>query len=270
MNFSREYEVKLDLFEGPLDLLLYLVNIAEVDIAEISVSEISKQYLEYLDVMRELNINIASEYLNMAATLVRLKAQEMLPDAEAEVLLEEEDGIYNRQQLIEKLLEYKKYKEAASSLKIYEAENIGSFTRGMQEEIETVLENEDVSFGTLNIFDLITAFKLVLSRAKEDGPELYKMIKPENIRLDDRIEHVLCMLEDNAEVSFEDFFQDDRRRIVLIVTFIAILELVKMGRIMFRQEEHFSTIYVKKQPDKNKAGSQQNGSLNQEENNSGE
>ena len=129
MKQTDEYKVKLDLFEGPLDLLLYLVNKSEVDIVDISVAEISKQYLEYLDIMKNVDINIASEYLSMAATLVRLKAQELLPDVEAEVL-EEEEGIYNRQQLIEKLLEYKTYKEAAGSLRKYEGEQYGSFSRG--------------------------------------------------------------------------------------------------------------------------------------------
>jgi segregation and condensation protein A len=249
VNSSGDYEVKLDLFEGPLDLLLYLVNVAEVDIADISVSAISRQYLDYLDVMRELNINVASEYLNMAATLVRLKALEMLPDSEAEALFDEEDGIYNRQQLIEKLLEYKKYKEAANSLKIYESENIGSYVRGRQEEIETTLENEEVSLGSLSIFDLITAFKRVLARAKDDGPELYTMAKSENVRLDDRIEHLLCALEDKVEIAFEELFLQDRRRIVLVVTFMAILELVKMNRIVFRQEERFGTIFIRKCPE---------------------
>ena len=112
MPLNQSYEVKLDLFEGPLDLLLYLVAKDEVDIAQISVARVAEQYLAYLDLIRELNINIAAEYLHMAATLVRLKASDILPSAEP-VITEEGEGIYSREQLVAQLLEYKKYKEAA-------------------------------------------------------------------------------------------------------------------------------------------------------------
>lgn len=112
----NEYKVKLDLFEGPLDLLLYLVTKSEVAIKDISVAMITSQYLEYLDVMSNLSITIASEYLSMAATLIRLKSHEMLPESEKELLEQEEDYI-NREQLIEKIIEYKKFKEAAGFLK---------------------------------------------------------------------------------------------------------------------------------------------------------
>ena len=134
MQMKQEYEVKLDLFEGPLDLLLYLVNRAEVDIVQIPVAQIAQQYIEYLDLMRELNIDVAAEYLYMASTLIRLKARELLPPVEGETI-EQEEGIYNRQQLIAQLLEYKKYKEAAFSLRHFEAEQIGCFTRGSAEPV---------------------------------------------------------------------------------------------------------------------------------------
>lgn len=246
MEQSNEYTVKLELFEGPLDLLLYLVTKAEVDITDISVSEISKQYLTYLDIIRNLNINIASEYLSMAATLVRLKAQELLPDQEAEVIEEDAEGIFNRQQLIEKLLEYKKFKEAAGSLKIYEAERFGSYARGKPEEVEALRENEEASFGSITIFDLIAAFKSVLEKAGEIDEDSVQVVQRENIRLDDRIERILGFLHDTDEVLFEDLFKDDFRKIVLVVTFMALLELVKMKEITFRQEEQFGRLYVKK------------------------
>ncbi len=246
MEQSKEYTVKLELFEGPLDLLLYLVNRAEVAITEISVAEIARQYLEYLDIIRNLNINIASEYLSMAATLVRLKARELLPDQEAEVLDEDADGIVNRQQLIEKLLEYKKYKEAAGSLKLYEAERFGSYSRGRPEEVEALPDTEDLSFGSITIFDLIAAFKKVLERAAKSEEVSVRVVSREDIKLDDRIEYILGTLEDNVEVPFEELFNHDYRKIVLVVTFMAILELVKMKRLTFRQEEHFGRLYVKK------------------------
>ena len=245
MKDNNEYAVKLDLFEGPLDLLLYLVQKSEVEIIDISVSEVTKQYLSYLDIMRNLNINIASDYLSMAATLVRLKSRELLPESEAEEL-EEEEGIINREQLIEKLLEYKKFKEAAGSLRTYEAEHIGSFSRGAHEDVETVMDSQDTSLDSITMFDLIAAFKNVLERVEKEGPEGRQTIKPDNVRLDDRIDHILGKIEENTEVLFEDLFLDDTRKIVLVVTFMAILELIKMARITFRQEKQFGSLFIKK------------------------
>lgn len=245
MNQAGEYKVKLDLFEGPLDLLLYLVLKSEVDIVDISVAEVAKQYLEYLDIMRDLNINIASEYLSMASTLVRLKAQELLPDTEVETF-EDEEGIYNREQLIQKLLEYKTYKEAAGSLRKYEAQQYGSFSRGKHEDVEVTLDDSETDAGSVSVFDLITAFKRVLTKAQEADEESVRVVTRENIRLDDRLEHVLGYLEDKDEVPFEDLFQDDLRKLILIVTFMAILELVKMRKITFRQEKDFGRLFVKR------------------------
>lgn len=248
MPVKQEYFVKLSLFEGPLDLLLYLVNRAEVDIAQIQVSQIAQQYLEYLDLMRELNIDIAAEYLYMASTLIRLKARELLPQSEQEPL-EGEEGIYNREQLIAQLLEYKKYKEAAHSLRHFEAEQIGCFTRGNAEPIVPVAPVDGLVAGSVSVFDLITAFKRVLDRAAQEGA-VQQTIAADMVRIDDRIEHVLSVLDHDREIPFEDLFSDDMRRIVLVVTFMAILELIKMQEILFRQEAQFGKIFVKRRSEK--------------------
>lgn len=242
----KQYEVKLELFEGPLDLLLYLVSKSEVDIAEISVSEIAGQYLEYLDLMRELNIDLASEYLHMAATLIRLKAQELLPATEAEALAEEEGTIFTREQLIQQLLEHKKYREAARSLRVFEAEQAGTFPRGKVEEIEVSAESDDELVpGEVSVFDLLTAFRRVLQQSREEGPT--HVVQTDHVRLDDRIEHILSRVSDTEEIAFEELFADDMRRMVLIVTFMALLELVKMDQLSFRQESTFGSIYVSRQ-----------------------
>jgi segregation and condensation protein A len=249
MQVKQEYLVKLSLFEGPLDLLLYLVNRAEVDITQIQVSQIAQQYLEYLDLMRELNIDIAAEYLYMASTLIRLKARELLPPSEQEQI-EGEEGIYNREQLIAQLLEYKKYKEAAYSLRHFEAEQIGSFTRGSSEPVTPLSQADDgLVAGAVTVFDLITAFKRVLDRAAAiDASQ--QTIGHDMVRIDDRIEHILGMVELDREIPFEELFADDMRRIVLVVTFMAILELIKMQEIIFRQETQFGAIFVKRRPEK--------------------
>lgn len=241
MPIGRGYEVKLDLFEGPLDLLLYLVQKDEVDIAQISVARVVEQYLQYLDLMRELNINVAAEYLHMAATLVRVKAHELLPSSESPVG-EEEEGIFTREQLVRQLLEYKKFKEAARSLRQYEASQAGSFARGIPDEIETDAGSPDESIGGIGVFDLLTAFRRVLEQAEQ--PDHSHVVQSDTVRLDDRIDHVLTMVTEREEVLFDELFADDRRRIALVVTFMALLELIKMQEIVFRQERNFDRIYV--------------------------
>ena len=244
MAEKKEYEVKLSQFEGPLDLLLYLVNKAEVDIVQISVSQITEQYLEYLDLMRDLNIDLAAEYLYMASTLIRLKARELLPDTEPEPM-PEDGGIYNREQLIEQLLAYKKFKEAAMSLRHSEADQLGCYTRGASDEefIEAPIAGESM-IGSITVFDLISAFKRILQRASTD--ERFHTITADDVKIDDRIEHVLGTIESEREIRFEELFGGDTRKIVLVVTFMAILELIKMGAIQFRLEEVFGAIFVKR------------------------
>ncbi len=246
---KQEYLVKLSLFEGPLDLLLYLVSRAEVDITQIQVSQIAQQYLEYLDLMRELNIDIAAEYLYMASTLIRLKARELLPPSEQEPIPAEE-GIYNREQLIAQLLEYKKFKEAAHSLRHFEAEQIGCFARGNAEQVTPLSAPEEgLAAGAVTVFDLITAFKRVLDRASADTAA-QQVIGHDMVRIDDRIEHVLGLIEAEREIPFEELFADDSRRIVRVVTFMAILELIKMQEIFFRQETRFGRIFVKRRTER--------------------
>jgi len=245
---KQEYEVSLDLFEGPLDLLLYLVNKAEVNIVDIKVAEIAAQYLAYLDIMRDLNIDIAGEYLNMAATLVRLKARELLPDSPPEDLESEDGGIYDREQLIAALLEYRKFKEAAGALKGIEAKNFGAYKRGKAEDVDSIAAADESSAAVENvsIFDLITAFKSILDRAS-NAVDANHIVAVDDCKVDDRIEHVFSILSETVsgrEVPFEALFADDRRRIALVVTFMAILELVKMKRIRFRQETAFGGIFV--------------------------
>jgi len=240
-----EYNVKLELFEGPLDLLLYLVNKSEVNIVDISVSQVVAQYLEYLDLLRELNIDVASEYLHMAATLIRLKARELLPQQDGEEMADE-DGIYNREQLIAQLLEYKKFKEAAGTLRTFEAEQFGAFARGAAEQVETLQEEQEVDLGNISIFDLLSAFKRILGRVQSGEQELLHVVSVDTVKIDERIEVIIGILCDRKEVPFEELFAGDYRKIVVVVTFMAILELVKMQEISFRQEENFGPIFVTK------------------------
>ena len=255
---QQEYEVKLELFEGPLDLLLYLVNKSEVNIVDISVSVVVTQYLEYLDLMKELNIDVASEYLHMASILIRLKARELLP-ADQNENVEQEDGIYNREQLVAQLLEYKKFKEAAGALKVFESEQFGAFSRGCPEVIEKSEKPDEIDLGNISIFDLLTAFKKVLERS-ENEKEYNHVVEYDAVKIDDKIEYVLTMVSDKGEVRFEELFENDHRKIVMVVTFMAILELIKMQEIVFRQEQNFGCIYVSANSKKCKDESQESDS----------
>jgi segregation and condensation protein A len=192
--------------------------------------------------MRELNIDVASEYLHMAATLIRLKARELLPAQEDETE-EEEEGIYNRDQLIAQLLEYKKFKEAADTLRIYESEHFGAFARGKGEVIEVERPTNEVDLGTISIFDLLAAFKRILERTDTEEDSRH-VVEVDVVKIDERIEIILSMLCEKDEVRFEDVFRGDYRKIVVVVTFMAILELIKMQQISFRQEESFGPIYI--------------------------
>jgi segregation and condensation protein A len=253
---QQEYEVKLDVFEGPLDLLLYLVTRAEVNITELPLAEITTQYLTYLDLLREVNINIAAEYLHMAVTLTYLKARELLPPIEGEEALSGDEGIYNREELIRQLLEYQKFKQAAGVLKNFETEQIHIFKRGAPEAIEAPPDGEDggVDLGSLSLFDLLSAFRQVLTRASTEEDHRH-VVQLDTVKIDDRIEHVLAMVVEGGEVNFESLFGDDLRKIVIVVTFMAILELVKMQEIVFRQEERFGPIMVSRRQRSGEAAS---------------
>ena len=188
----------------------------------------------------------------MASTLIRLKARELLPPAEGETI-EQEEGIYNKQQLIDQLLEYKKYKEAAFSLRHFEAEQIGCYARGASDQNFTGPSPDNACFiGTITVFDLLTAFKRILERTADE--KNYHVINADNVKIDDRIEHVLAAIDTDGEIRFEELFADDTRKIVLVVTFMAILELIKMAQIFFRQEEQFGPIFVKRRIQKADAG----------------
>lgn len=250
MRSGEEYEVRLELFEGPLDLLLYLVSKSEVEITAISVAQVTRQYLQYLDLIRELNIDVAAEYLHMAATLLRLKARELLPTDTQENLEAGDDDIYTREQLIQQLLEYKKYKEAAGTLKVFEAQQQGTFARGLRDEIPEAPEPQETGIGNVTIFDLLTAFKSILERASTEEPR--HVVISDDVRIDDRIEHVLSVVTERKEVAFEELFSDDVRRIALVATFMAILELIKMQQIQFRQEEQFGSIFVSFRPEEDR------------------
>jgi len=236
------YQLKLDIFEGPLDLLLHLIKEQKMDIHDISVSEISKQYLEYLDLISDLNLEVAGEYLVMAAELTRLKSKILLPSHGDEE--EGEDGIDPRDELTRRLMEYQRYKSAATDLRQLEYDRQQLFSRGSELEIE---EGEEEVIVDATVFDLFSAFKQVLSQRtfKEDFE-----IKITTLSVTERINRILDTLNEHESVTFESLFVENRTKQEVIVTFLALLELMRMTLIRAQQGTHFETIRVYRTSDK--------------------
>jgi chromatin segregation and condensation protein Rec8/ScpA/Scc1 (kleisin family) len=235
---ESEYEVKLGLFEGPLDLLLYLVQKNELDPRQIQISAITDQYLAYMDTIKEMNLANAGEFLVMAARLMRLKARELLP-ADQKDELEDMEYELDRQKLIQQMLEYQKFKEAARVLRNHESRHFGAYGRGRpeaaDEKSEAELEEE------AGVFDLLSAFRnVVLQKPKLPVHE----VEIDDVTIEDRMQEVEIALNERGRSQFEDLFANDSRTISLVVTFMAILELAKLDRIVFRQSHALGPIWV--------------------------
>jgi segregation and condensation protein A len=235
MDETTGYRVKLEVFEGPLDLLLYLIRKNEVDIYDIPIAEITRQYLEMLDVMRSLNLDIAGDFLVMAATLTYIKSRMLLPtppDGEGEE--EEEDP---RRELVDRLLEYERFREAAEALDNQEILERDVFLRlpsdeGEEEELE------------LSLFELIEAFQKVLKRSTE---EIVHEITLERITIEEKITEILDRLTAaGGELEFTRLFEGQQTKEIIILSFLALLELMKMRMIKVVQRRPFQRIRIRK------------------------
>jgi segregation and condensation protein A len=234
------YKVKLDVFEGPLDLLLYLIQKEEVDIYDIPIAKITDQYLEYLELMKLMDLSIAGEFLVMAATLMHIKSKMLLPPepTEGEEKVEEDP----RAELVKRLLEYKKFKEAATELSQMESHHKHFFARvGPGVDIEQ-LPQEDTFFEA-SLFDLITAFTKVLKDIPKDI--FYKVVKDE-FTVSEKIHDVLHMVVDKKTILFTELFKAAKTKFEIITIFLAVLELIKMREIIVIQVTPFGEIEIMK------------------------
>jgi segregation and condensation protein A len=240
------YKVKLEIFEGPLDLLLYLIKKNEVNIHDIPIADVTEQYLQYLDLMQMLDLNIAGEFLVMAATLMHIKSKMLLPQEELSQMQEEEDP---RQELVRKLLEYKRFKEAASKLQDMEKTHKETFTRPTQEDVSEGAEPEEKYFEA-SIFDLITAFTKVLKEVPKQA--FYEVIKDE-VTVAEKMHEIFHLLVKNPALSFFGLFKDALNKIEIIATFLALLELIRMKDIVVRQDKAFGDIIIVRNEEKTHA-----------------
>ena len=236
----EDYKVKLEVFEGPLDLLLYLIKRDEVDIYDISIERITKQYLSYLDAFQVLNIDLAGEFIVMAANLLYIKSRTLLPVEQqmAEEDAEEDDP---RWELIRQLIEYKKFKEAASLMRDQEAMQENLFAR--VPVTPDLAPSENLLVDEVGIFDLIHAFQKILKRL-EKKPEDLREIFAENFTVSDKIDHVLRLTSSGVPIRFEELFADAAGRTEIVVTFLAMLELIRLKQLRVRQEFMCAEIWI--------------------------
>jgi len=220
-SILENYPVRLENFEGPLDLLLHLIKRHEVSIYDIPITTITKQYLEYIDLMTELNLDVAGEFLVMAATLIHIKSRLLLPRADPAQEDPEEDP---REALVRRLLEHQKFKAAAELLHERETLRSAQWTRpdGPIAEIAGEAPEPEVE---VDLFSLISAFRNVVERAKQ-RPKVY--LPSEQIPIEDRIEQLMARLSETEACGFEDLFSDVESRAGLIVTFLAMLEMIRL------------------------------------------
>ena len=235
------YKVKLDVFEGPLDLLLYLVRKDEVDIYDISIERITRQYLDYINTFKLLNIDLASEFIVMAANLMYLKSRTLLPrvDQPPEEDAEEDDP---RWELIRQLIEYKKFKDAAGFLSMRELEQEGRFAH--QPDTADRPAEETPPLAEVSIFDLIRAFQNVLKRFEESHD--FGDIIDDRFTVSDKIELLMQRFQPGESRRFEELFQSATTKAEVIVTFLALLELMKLNQFVVRQSDLLGEIVIER------------------------
>ena len=235
-----DYSIKINEFEGPLDLLLHLIKQSNIDIYDIEICEITKQYLDYINKMEELNINVAASYIVMAAELMEIKSKSLLPKKEEETEDEEEE-IISKENLINKLIEYKKYKEMAPSFKELETNRQNIYIKSPEKLNqyldEIVVKNEDTS-----IDDLVDAFKKFLERKNLEKPISTKITNKE-YSVKERKHNIKNILREKKKVLFTELFEDNNTGFI-VVTFLSILEMTKEKEIIIKQDTNFSNIII--------------------------
>lgn len=242
-----QYNVKIDAFEGPLDLLLHLINRLEIDIYDIPVSEITEQYLLYIEAMNVLELDVASEFLVMAATLLAIKSKMLLPKQEEEILDSEFGGEMEedpREDLMNRLIEYRKYKEAANELKTMEEERGQVFTKPPSDLSDYAKDMQPDKLDLdISLYDMLGAFQKLLRRKKIQKP-LHTKITRQDIPIEKRMEEILTEISGTrGKRNFFDLFPYEQKEHI-VVTFLAILELMKKNLIHIEQEDNFADLFI--------------------------
>jgi len=236
---EEQYQIKLPVFEGPFDLLLHLIRENQVDIYDIPIAQITDQYLQYLQTMRELDLDVASSFLVMAATLLSIKAKMLLPTPPNE----EEEVEDAREELVHDLLEYLRFKDAAAEMTTLLAANHRQIARPNVQELYMELFSEENPLNGKTLSDLQGAFQKVLARAVEQDPVL--SLERSQVTLQDRLQHLYRMLcEQQSGITFTAAFADCTQKIEMVLTFLALLELIRQHVVRIHQGSVYGEIYL--------------------------
>ena len=238
-----DYSVKIDEFEGPLDLLLHLIKQSNINIQDIDISVITAQYLDYINKMDELNINVAASYLVMAAELMEIKSKSLLPRTEEEST-EEDDEEVSKERLINKLIEYQKYKDMTSTFKELELERQKIYIKS-PEKISNYIDNTITNDGDTSIDDLVNAFKGFLERLDREKPITTKITNKE-YSVKTRKQSLRKLLKERPRVKFTELFEETNTPYI-VVTFLSILEMTKEKEIVLRQDGNFKDIIIERE-----------------------
>ncbi|MEK6756228.1 MAG: segregation/condensation protein A [Bacteroidota bacterium] len=232
------YTVKLHEFEGPLDLLLFFIKRDELDIYNVPISRITREFLDYVHYMEFLDLEIAGEFVVMAAELMQIKVKMLLPPEPGE-----EEEADPRANLIKRLVEYKRFKEAGAAMSVREEEQRKVFYRGYHESDPRVVmeEEEDSSLRDVSLFDLIASFKFAIERMPKKF--VHEIFRP-NVTIDEQIEYILGYFARRSEATFYELVKDMQEKIRIVVTFIALLELIRAKRIIVRQAQPFGEVSI--------------------------
>ncbi len=236
-----EFKVQFEIFEGPLDLLLYLVRKEEVDIYEVNLTKLATEFISYVDLMRQLDLDIAGEFLVMASTLMYIKSRELLPKDQQVVVEGEEDGEDPRWELIRQLVEYKKFKDVAGRLQDLEATQENVYRRTAPKlQFEAPVQRVQVS-----IFDLVNAVNVILKRfTAQDSRDIFE----DKWSVSEKIEAIVNLIREQPAVKFSDLFAAATSRSEVVVTFLAMLELIRLKQIVIAQTEAFAEIEITQAP----------------------
>ncbi|MEE9430511.1 MAG: segregation/condensation protein A [Melioribacteraceae bacterium] len=232
------YKVKLNTFEGPLDLLLFFIRRDELDIYNIPISKITKEFVTYLDMLEELDLEVAGDFLLMAATLMQIKVRMLLPKKKDE----KGDEIDPRDELVQALIEYKRYKEMSEEFSYLEGNQRKVFYRGNFEKDEVEHKPElDVLLKNISLFDLIKAFQNAMM---EKPVELVHNVERLNVSIDEQTEYIISLADGNGRLNFVKLVKGMTEKIRVIVTFIALLELIKAGKIELFESPTFNDFEI--------------------------
>ena len=231
------YRVKLENFEGPLDLLLFFIKRDELNIYDIPIARIAKEFLSYVQLIQQLDLDIAGDFLLMAATLMQIKVRMLLPKSE-----DEEDELDPREELIRRLLEYKRFKEVSESFKKMEEKQSKVFFREYFKRDEIDAKREDVDLlKEVSMFDLLKAFKKVLNNIKEDTVFTIKKIP---VSIEEQMDHITGFFGTKKQYRFLELVSDYREKIIIIVTFVAMLEMIRDNKIRVYTEGEFNDMII--------------------------